>query len=89
MSVNAELSPRDVVLFIAHLDGIASRFTTACENAEATVAEALGADNVPTNVNQVGERLLNTLNQVRRDAERQFAQLRTACADAIAGGDTW
>jgi hypothetical protein len=89
MSVTTELSSRDAALFIKHLDDIAWRFTAACGNAEAMVAEALGADSVPANVNQVGEVLMWTLSQTRREAKSQFAQLRAACADAIAAGNTW
>jgi hypothetical protein len=89
MSTTTELSSQDADLFIKHLDDIARQFTTACENAEAMIAEALGAESVPANVNQVGETLMWTLNQARREAKSQFAQLRAACADAIAAGDTW
>jgi hypothetical protein len=80
---------QDAKVFVAHLDDIARRFRAASKTAEADVAEALGADSVPANVNQIGEALMWTLNQAQREAKSQFAQLRAACADAIAAGDTW
>jgi hypothetical protein len=89
MSPTTELSSQDADLFIKHLDTISQSFATACKTAEADVAEALGADHVPEDVNRAGETLMGMLSQARREAKSQFAQLRAACADAIAAGNTW
>jgi hypothetical protein len=89
MSVNIELSSQDADLFIKHIDDISWRFTAACERAEAAVAETIGADCVPKDVNRIGEDLISLLDQMRHEAERQFACLRKACTDAIAAGETW
>ena len=89
MNIDTKPSPQDIALFINHLDDIALRFAAACERAEAAVAESIGADCVPEDVNRIGEDLMGLLNQVRYEAEKQFIQLRTACVEAIAAGNTW
>lgn len=87
---NTELfNPRDAKVFVEYLDDIARRYAAACERARSAVDEVIDAEGVPKDVTRIGEELTGMLEQVRHDAERQFAQLRTACTDAIAAGNAW